>query len=77
MTGTVTPVGDTHFHVCERCGEIWCHTKERVTPEERERLHRCPRCIAGPYITAIQTRQEADEIRRVIRAANAAAIAPE
>lgn len=70
----VTPTGDTHFHVCQRCAEIWCHTKTEVTPEERERLHRCPRCTAGPYITAIQTRREADEDRRAIRAANTTAL---
>lgn len=77
MQGSVTPIGNTHFHVCERCGEIWCHTKAKVTPEERERLHRCPRCTAGPYITAYQTRRDADEVRRVVRSANAAALAAE
>jgi hypothetical protein len=72
--GTVTPIGDAHFHVCERCAEIWSHTKGRVTPEERERLHRCPRCTAGPYITSYQTRSDSDEVARIVRAANTAAM---
>lgn len=77
MHGSVTPLGDSHFHVCERCGEIWFHTKTKVTPEERERLHRCPACTAGPYITAYSTRRDATEVRRTVREANTAALAAE
>lgn len=74
MIGSVTPIGDTHFHVCERCGELWCHTKAKVTPEERERIHRCPLCASGPYIMAYETRRDANEVRRFVRLANNDAI---
>lgn len=66
ITSDGTPA-QTHFHCCECCAHVWCHeTLKGATKQQNDDYHRCPKCGSGPYRFGVDTRREADELKRLL-----------